>query len=127
MGARADQALASRALSMALQSRRPAPRLVHHSDQGSQYTSGAYQDHLRQAGLTPSMSRKGMPYDNAVVESFFSSLKQELVHHERFSDRDQASMKLFDYIEVFYNRQRLHSSLGFRSPAQVDNVAGVCA
>lgn len=127
MGARADQALASRALSMALHSRRPAPGLVHHSDQGSQYTSGAYQDQLRQAGLTPSMSRKGMPYDNAVVESFFSSLKQELVHHERFSDREQASMKLFDYIEVFYNRQRLHSSLGFRSPAQIDNVAGVCA
>lgn len=68
-----------------------------------------------------------MTYDNAVVESFFSSLKQELVHHERFSDRDQSSMKLFDYIEVRYDRQRLHSSLGVRSPAQVANVAGVCA
>ncbi|MEN9131857.1 DDE-type integrase/transposase/recombinase, partial [Xanthomonas perforans] len=78
MGARADQALASAALEMALQRRRPSKGTIHHSDQGSQYTSGAYQRQLQAAGLVASMSRKGMPYDNAVMESFFSSLKQEL-------------------------------------------------
>ena len=123
MGERADQALASAALQMAIERRRPAPGAIHHSDQGSQYTSGAYQAQLKAAGLQPSMSRKGMPYDNAVMESFFSSLKQELTHHERFANLDEARHKLFDYIEVFYNRQRLHSSLGYRTPVEQDRLA----
>jgi len=75
-----------------------------------------------QAGLVSSMSRKGMPHDNAMMESFFSSLKQELTHHERFADRDDARSQVFDYI-VFYNRQRLHSGLGYRSPAQFEKMA----
>lgn len=73
--------------------------------------------------LQPSMSRKGMPYDNAVMGSFFSSLKQELTHHVRFADLDEAKYKLFDYIEVFYNRQWLHSSLGYRTPVEQERLA----
>lgn len=125
MGERADQALASAALAMALQRRRPAQGAIHHSDQGTQYTSGAYQRQLQEAGLVASMSRKGMPYDNAVMESFFSSLKQELTHHERFASLDQARGKVFEYIEVFYNRQRLHSALGYRSPAEFEKMVVV--
>jgi len=118
MGERADQRLARAALRMAVECRRPASVAIHHSDQGSQYTSGAYQAELKAAGLQPSMSRKGMPYDNAVKESVFSSLKRELTHHECFADLDEARYKLFDYVEVFYNRQRLHSSLGYRTPVE---------
>ena len=73
---------------------------------------------FRSAATAQSMSRAGMPYDNAVVESFFSTLKNELVHHERFLDHDQARSRVFDYIEVFYNRQRRHQSLGFLSPVE---------
>lgn len=116
MGERADQALASAALAMALTRRKPSAGLIHHSDQGVQYTCKAYQKDLQEAGIVVSMSRKGMPYDNAVMESFFASLKQELTHHEQFKDRDEARCKVFDYIEVFYNRERLHSALGNRSP-----------
>ena len=116
MGDRADQTLASSALAMALTRRKPAAGLIHHSDQGVQYTCKAYQKDLQVAGIIVSMSRKGMPYDNAVMESFFASLKQELTHHEQFKDRDEARSKVFDYIEVFYNRERLHSALGNRSP-----------
>lgn len=123
MGTRADQALASAALEMALSRRRPRPGAIHHSDQGTQYTSGAYQAQLKAVGLLSSMSRKGMPYDNAVMESFFSSLKQELTHHQRFANPDEARQKVFDYIEVFYNRQRLHSSLGYRTPLEQDQLA----
>lgn len=125
MGERADQALASAALEMALHRRKPARGAIHHSDQGSQYTSGAYQQQLQDAGLIVSMSRKGMPYDNAVMESFFSSLKQELTHHERFVDREQARRKVFDYIEVFYNRQRLHSRLDYRSPSEFEKMGAM--
>jgi len=116
MSDRADQTLTSAALAMALLRRKPTAGLVHHSDQGVQYTCKAYQKDLRDAGLVASMSRKGMPYDNAVMESFFASLKQELTHHEQFKDRDEARTRVFDYIEVFYNRERLHSALGNRSP-----------
>jgi putative transposase len=98
----------------------PQPGLIHHSDQGVQYKCHAYQALLRQHGMHCSMSRKAMPYDNAMVESFFSSLKQELVHHERFATRNEARSALFEYIEVFYNRQRLHSFLGYRSPEQFE-------
>jgi len=78
-----------------------------------QYTCKAYQEHLERAGLVTSMSRKGIPYDNAVMESFFSSLKHELTHHECFESRDEARSRIFDYIELFYNRKRLHSTLGY--------------
>jgi putative transposase len=122
MSDRADQPLASAALDMALAHRTPHKGAIHHSDQGVQYTSKAYQQHLQKAGLLASMSRKGMPYDNAMMESFFASLKQELTHHERFADRDQARSKVFDYIEVFYNRQRLHSSLDYQSPVQFETT-----
>ena len=123
MGNRPDQALASSALDMALAQRKPKEGAIHHSDQGVQYTSKAYQQQLLSAGLIASMSRKGMPYDNAVMESFFSSLKQELTHHERFINRDEARSKVFDYIEIFYNRQRLHSRLGYQSPEQFEKMA----
>jgi len=123
MGARANQALASAALEMALARRRLGNGAIHHSDQGVQYTCKAYQQQLQDAGLIASMSRKGMPYDNAVMESFFSSLKQELTHHEQFVDHQDARTKVFDYIEVFYNRQRLHSSLNYHSPVDFETMA----
>jgi putative transposase len=82
----------------------------------------AYQQQLQSAGFVVSMSRKGMPYDNAVMESFFSSLKLELTHHESFADLDAARTKIFHYIEVFYNRQRLHSSLDYHSPDTFERV-----
>jgi putative transposase len=125
MGDRPEQTLARDALAMALARRCLPPGAIHHSDQGSQYTSKAYQQQLRDAGLVASMSRKGMPFDNAVMESFFSSLKQELTHHERFKDRDAARAKIFEYIESFYNRQRLHSGLGYRSPNAFERMPEV--
>lgn len=125
MSERPDQALASDALTMALVRRRPPKGAIHHSDQGSQYTSKSYQQQLQAAGLMSSMSRKAMPYDNAVMESFFASLKHELTHHERFASRDAARAQVFDYIEGFYNRQRMHSSLGYRSPELFESLASV--
>jgi putative transposase len=125
MSDRADQPLASSALAMALARRRPPAGLIHHSDQGVQYTCKAYQQQLQQPGLVASMSRKGMPYDNAAMESFFSSLKQEETHHEQYRTRDEARCHVFDYIEVFYNRQRLHSTLGYVSPETFEATADV--
>lgn len=122
MSDRPQQELASAALAMALSHRQPTTGTIHHSDQGVQYTCKTYRQQLAQAGLVTSMSRKAMPYDNAVMESFFSSLKQELTHHEHFKTRDEARSKVFDYIEVFYNRQRLHSSLGYRSPMMFEQL-----
>jgi len=112
--------LVESALSAALGSRKPAPNLLHHSDRGSQYASEAYRTCLSEHGIEISMSRRGDCYDNAVVESFFGTLKQELVHHERWTDLTQARAAIHEYIEVFYNRQRLHSSLGYRTPFEVD-------
>lgn len=104
------------AFRMALFRRRmKAPEIVH-SDRGSQYASASFRGELRQHGCKQSMSRKANCWDNAVAESFFSALKTELVHHEKFKTREEAQLKLFDYIEVFYNRQRLHSSLNYMSP-----------
>lgn len=122
MADRPHQELASAALAMALSHRKPTNGTIHHSDQGVQYTCKAYQQQMAQAGLIASMSRKAMPYDNAVMESFFSSLKQELTHHEQFKTRDEARSKVFDYIEVFYNRQRMHSSLGYHSPVRFESL-----
>jgi transposase InsO family protein len=104
------------ALAMALARRRPGAGLLHHSDQGVQYASADYQQLLRGQHLLPSMSGKGNCWDNACMESFWATLKTELVHHQHYATRDQARQSIFEYIEVFYNRQRLHSSLGYVSP-----------
>ena len=111
-----DAPLTLAALRMALSQRRPADRLILHSDRGSQFASAAYRQVLAQHGLLPSMSRPGNCYDNAFIESFWSSLKYELVYHRRFTTFAQARNAIFDYIETFYNRTRLHSSLAYRSP-----------
>lgn len=108
------------ALDMALAHRRPAAGLVHHSDRGSQYASAAYRARLAAAGVVPSMSRKGNCYDNALIESFWSTLKRELVHRCLFATREQARAILFEWIEVFYNRTRLHSALGYQSPVDFE-------
>jgi len=104
------------ALSMAIQRRRPAAGLLHHSDRGVQYACDAYRLFLERQGMEASMSRSGNCYDNAVMESFFGTLKTELVHHERYPTRQQARLSIFEYIEVFYNRQRRHSAIGYKSP-----------
>lgn len=104
------------ALAMAVEQRRPGPGLLHHSDRGVQYACDAYRAFLSRHGMTASMSRSGNCYDNAVIESFFGTLKTELVHHERYGTREQAKRSIFEYVEVFYNRQRRHSAIGYVSP-----------
>ena len=111
------------ALSNALGARQPTADLLHHSDRGCQYASDAYRALLAENGIEVSMSRRGECYDNAVVESFFGTLKQELVFHRRWSNLPEVRAAIHDYIEVFYNRQRLHSTLGYRTPAEVDQEA----
>ena len=106
------------ALTMAWFRRKPRPGLIHHSDRGSQYASEAMQDQLKAYGMRCSMSRKGNCWDNAPTESFFNSLKNERVYTTRYATRDEAIADLFDYIEVFYNRSRRHSTLGYRSPVK---------
>lgn len=104
------------ALDMAVQARRPEMGLLAHSDRGSQYASSHYQEKLERHGVTCSMSGVAQCWDNAVVESFFGTLKRELVHDEKYTTRSEAKASIFEYIEVFYNRVRLHSSLGYVSP-----------
>lgn len=104
------------ALLMAIAKRQPEPGFIHHSDQGVQCTSSDYRASLRAHDMISSMSRKDNYHDNAVAESFFSHLKNELIHHDTFADRDAARSAIFDYIEVFYNRQRLHQTLGYQTP-----------
>jgi transposase InsO family protein len=118
-----DRHLALAALGHATDTRRPAPGLVHHSDRGCQYASGDYRAALAAHGIACSMSKKGDPWDNAAAESFFSSFKTELVHHVDFFSRAAARRSVFDYIEVFYNRRRRHSTLGYVSPAEYERVA----
>jgi transposase InsO family protein len=118
-----DTALVKTALKMALQTRQLNPSLLHHSDQGSQYTSAAYQSNLTDWHIQPSMSRVGNCYDNAVAESFFGTLKAECVTHQ-FATHAQARTTIFEYIEVWYNRQRLHSSLGYLSPVEFEQKHG---
>lgn len=108
------------ALEMALKQRRPTAGLVHHSDRGVQYASAAYRQRLAQAGVVPSMSRKGNCYDNALMESFWSTLKRGLIHHQVFATRAAARAAIFEWIEVFYNRTRFHSALGFQSPVDFE-------
>ena len=108
------------ALDMAITSRQPRGPLIHHSDQGSQYQSHLFRSKLQAYGIQMSMSRKGNCWDNAVIESFFKTAKAELLNDGRFQTREQARAQLFDYIEVFYNRKRKHSTLGYQSPAQYE-------
>jgi putative transposase len=115
---RAELAIA--ALTMAIQRRRPTPGLMHHSDRGSQYAAGDYRKILKAATITQSMSRKGNCWDNAPMESFFGTLKTELVHQCDYPDRDAARRDLFAYIEGYYNRRRIHSALGYITPQQAD-------
>jgi putative transposase len=117
---RLQQSLTLRALRQALQLRRPAPGLVHHSDRGIQYASAAYQAVLRQHGVTPSMSRVGDCWDNAVAESFFATLKRELVHGRRWPTRAAATRDLCGFIDHWYNHQRRHAALCYRSPVEYE-------
>jgi transposase InsO family protein len=123
MGERMTSNLVIDALRMAIAQRNPPAGLMHHSDRGSQYASGAFQQMLAAHGMVCSMSRKGEVYDNAVMESFYSTLKRELVSFAHYATRDEARQAIFEWIEVFYNRQRLHSSLGYRSPADYEAAA----
>lgn len=125
MSERIDQQLVLDALIMALGRCRPQPGLIHHTDQGRQYSSAAYVEMLKKHGMVQSMSRRGNCYDNAVAESFFSSLKNELVHHCSFKTREEARTAVFEYIEVFYNRQRRHQSLDYVSPVDYERSMAV--
>jgi transposase InsO family protein len=108
--------LVNQALSMATCQRQPAAGLLMHTDRGSQYGADSYRQLLAQHGIQPSMSRKGNCWDNAVVESFFPTVKTELIYLEDFDTHEQAQMAVFEYIEVFYNRQRCHSATGYLAP-----------
>jgi transposase InsO family protein len=116
MAEHVESALAADALQMAIARRNPAVGLLHHSDRGVQYAAASYQHLLNAHGMQASMSGKGDCWDNAPMESFWGTLKTELVHHERYATREQARQSIFEYIEVFYNRKRLHSALGYQSP-----------
>jgi putative transposase len=115
-----EKGLVIDALKMAYQRRMPGKGLIHHSDRGSQYASDDYGDLLNSYGMRISMSRKGDCWDNAVMESFFGTLKKELVHHRKYRTRAEARQDIFEFIEVFYNRERLHSSLGYMSPVDYE-------
>jgi putative transposase len=108
------------ALDLATSRRRPAPGLVHHSDQGSQYVALAFTRRLADAGIAGSMGAVGTAYDNAAAQSLFATIKRELVHRHRFPTRAAARTAIFEFIEVFYNRRRLHSSIGQLSPAEFE-------
>jgi putative transposase len=120
MSERIDTALVLKALAMALLHRNPPIHLLLHSDRGVQYASAEYRHALAQAGLVASMSRKANCYDNATMESFWSTLKLELVYRRDFDTRTRARSQIFDYIECFYNRQRAHSALGYHSPVDFE-------
>lgn len=120
MGHRLTVELAEQALTMALANRNPRAGLLHHSDRGSQYAATSYQLVLTTHGITTSMSRRGNCWDNACVESFFGTLKRELVYHRHDATREDAKRDIFEYIEVFYNRKRRHSTLGYDSPAEYE-------
>lgn len=117
MGERMTQELTTQALWRAASHKRPAPGMIHHSDRGSQYCAHAYQGLVAQLGMRASMSRRGNCYDNAPMESFWGTLKNELVHHRRYVTRAEAKASIQEYIEIFYNRQRRHSRIGFVPPA----------
>lgn len=116
MGARMTTELVSQALGAAVWTNRPHPGLIHHSDRGSQYCAQAHQDQVRQYGMSTSISRRGNSYDNALMESFWGMLKNELAYHRRYETREHARREIAAYIEIFYNRQRWHARLGNRLP-----------
>ena len=115
--------LTQNALNQAIGRRNPSAGLIHHSDRGSQYASGDYQILLQKNEIIPSMSRKGDCWDNAVAESFFHTLKVEKINRFRFKTRDEAKREIFKYIEMYYNRKRIHSSLGYKSPFDYEKVS----
>ena len=125
MGHRMQASLVMDALRMALGRRCPdrAASLLHHSDRGSQYASHAYRNLLREHNITCSMSRKANCWDNAMMESFFATLKKERTHHESYTTREEARQSVFEYIELFYNTRRRHSALGYLSPEQYEQAA----
>jgi len=129
MGERLTRNLVSQSLFRAIEAKRPAEGMLHHSDRGSQYCSYEYRNILERFGLKASMSRKGNCYDNAPMESFWGTLKQELVHHRQYRTRQEAIRDITEYIEIFYNRQRLQPGLGFLSPATYEQryYAGLLA
>ena len=120
LGRTLEDTLTLRALRMALEQRRPAPGLVHHSDRGVQYASSDYTDLLRAHGIVISMSRKGNPYDNAKAESFMKTLKYEEVYREDYRDLAEAHAGIGRFLEQVYNQKRLHSALGYRPPAEFE-------
>jgi len=119
-----DGQLVIKAATMAITQRRPGAGLVHHSDRGSQYTSQGYLAVLKEAEIQVSMSKKGDCYDNALMESFFGTLKEECVERQIYQTRAEVRNAVFEYIEVFYNRQRRHSSLGYVSPIIYEQMKG---
>ena len=122
MSRQLSQEITSAALKEAVSRQKPSEGLIHHSDRGRQYASYVYQELLKEYGMTASMSRKGNCYDNAYMESFFGTLKAELVHGEQYCSRLEARLSIFEYVEVFYNRIRKHSALGYKSPVQYEQT-----
>jgi len=120
MGAVADAPLVARALEMAVAQRRPGEGIIHHADRGCQYTAVTFGSACRAHGITQSNSRKGSPHDNAAKESFFASLEKERLRRRTYATHEQARSSIFQYIEEFYNRRRLHSTLGYRSPDEIE-------
>ena len=123
MAPRMTKKLVMDAMEMALVQRCPGEELLHHSDRGSQYCSEAYRKLLARNSITCSMSRRGNCWDNAAMESFFGTLKKELVYQKRYQTRAEARSSIFEYIEMFYNRERLHSTLGYLSPVDFEQAA----
>jgi len=124
MSACVDKNLTIEAFNMAMLNRNPKNRLIHHSDQGAEYTNNEYQSILKNHGMISSMSRTGNCYDNAVAESFFKTIKVELTRKQKFDTIAQARASIFEYIEIFYNRRRLHSTLGYVSPVEFERSKG---
>jgi putative transposase len=118
MGDRITKELVIKAMTRAIRTERPKPGLIFHSDRGSQYCSNDFKDLLINNHIRQSMSRKGNPYDNACAENFFSCLKCECTNFYYFKNRDEAKLAIFEYIEIYYNRQRRHAALGWMTPAQ---------
>ena len=123
LGYTLQTSLVKEALEQALAIRRPAAGLLHHSDRGLQYASSAFMALLHSHQILPSMSARGNCYDNANIESFWSTLKTELIHRQPFHDLPQARSAIFEYIEIFYNRQRLHSALGYKTPVEYEQTS----
>jgi putative transposase len=120
MSASLERHSAIRALSKAISNRRPSQGLMIHSDRGVQYASAEFRAKMQKQGFVQSMSRKGDCWDNAVAESFFHTIKTQLIHHRRFQSMEEAEQAIFNYIEVYYNRQRKHSTNNYKSPAQYE-------